>query len=170
MHLLLEGRILIDSKSKLSDLLSKYIPPKNYNSQKYDLIFATQILDVNIENFEQNPEGYIRIALYLLRTWLYIRCIENSSPIFSMMAVAKVLGDNEIASIFTSRYHITNRFQFFKRVCVSIEHHFSISINNRYETLEALVIQAHGSFSTAESLALKILGGETEINYTGMKV
>jgi hypothetical protein len=121
------------------------------------------VLAVDRIAFQRNPAGFLRVAFYLLRTALYVRCVELGSPIFALRQVAQRLGQPEIAEIFDRRD--CNTFSFFEEVRSLMYREVGADGSNEFGSLEALSVGLHVECPIASRLALKLLAGSERIEY-----
>lgn len=163
LHLAVEGRSLEDPHQRLSRVLEAYRAPASYERAHANLCRASSVLAVDRAAFQRNPVGFLRVAFYLLRTALYVRCVELGSPVFAIRQVSQRLGQPEITEIFARRDCTT--FDFFEEVRSLMYREVGASGINEFGSLEALSVGLHVECPIASRLALKLLAGSERIEY-----
>jgi hypothetical protein len=165
LHLLTEGRIITDPFGALRTALLSYRPPSSYEPLRRNLRTAAAILDTHSMAFEKNPIGLTKLALYLLRSELYIRCAEKGEPAFSIAEVAKSLGDARINRCFLSRVSRLGDYRYFEEIRDLVELYLDCSAKNEFGTIEAFAVNTYSSCPFASIMALRVSGGEETLDY-----
>lgn len=163
LHLAVEGKPLEDPGHSLRRALEEYRTPASYERTLSNLRRASSVLAVDRATFQRNPAGFVRVAFYLLRTVLYVRCVELGSPVFAMRQVAQRLRQSEIAEIFDRRDG--NTFDLFEEVRSLMYRQVGATGINEFGSLEALSVGLHVECPIASRLALKLLVGAEHIAY-----
>jgi nucleotidyltransferase-like protein len=163
LHLVTEGRTIEDPTGELSRILTSYRQPASYEGARNKLQRAACVLDIDRIAFDRNPEGFLQVGLHILRTALYVRCVETGNPIFSMPRVARHLGQPRIAEIFVRRE--PRSFSFFLELRAALRHELGIEGRNEYGSLEALAVAMYEACPIASYFALKLLDGGARIEY-----
>jgi Nucleotidyltransferase domain len=163
LHLATEGRSLEDPAEHLVGILASYRPPTSYQRVRENLRRASSVLDVAPEVFHRNAAGFVRVALYLLRTALYVRCVELGTPVFAMKRVAQRLAQSRVTEIFDRRGCTT--FDYFQQVRSFVYREVDANGVNEFGSLEALCVALHVACPIASKLALKLLSGSERIEY-----
>jgi hypothetical protein len=163
LHLAVEGRSLEDPGQRLRHVLETYRAPASYDRARANLRRASSVLAVDRAAFQRNPVGFLRVAFYLLRTALYVRCVELGSPVFAMRQVAQRLGQPEITGIFDRRGGST--FDLFEEARTLMYREVGADGINEFGSLEALSVGLHVECPIASRLALKLLAGSERIEY-----
>jgi hypothetical protein len=163
LHLATEGRLIEDPTDTLSRILASYRTPSDYSGARDKLRRALSVLDVNRVAFERNPDGFLRVGLHILRTALYVRCIEQGTPVFSMPRVARLLGDPHIEELFVSRG--PRGYAFFSELRARSRRELATAGINEFGSLEALAVALYEDCPIASQLALKLLRGDARIDY-----
>ena len=163
LHLVTEGRTLDDPSGQLLRVLTHYRAPASYHRVRENLCRASSVLDVDARGFQHNPAGFLRVAFYLLRTALYVRCVELGTPVFAMRRVAQRLGQPRIAELFDRRGCVS--FDTFDEVRTFLWREIGASGVNEFRTLEAMSVALHVSCPIASKLALKLLAGHEQMDY-----
>lgn len=163
LHLATEGRVIADPASTLTQILAAYRAPADYARARDRLRQAVTVLDVDRAAFERNPDGFARVALHILRTALYVRCAEQGRPTFSMAAVARLLGEPRIEALFVPRR--ARSYAFFSELRSASRRELETDGVNGLGSLEALAVALYEDCPIASHLALKLLRGDTRIDY-----
>lgn len=159
LHLRTEGVILRDELNVLEGILAAYRPPPSYEPLRQSLRLAAGLLDVDARGFLSNPRGFTQLAVYLLRTALYLRCVEAGQPLFSMRKVVDYLGDARPLEVIRERERYAGDRSFFERVRALVEEYLGAPARNEFGSIEALAVQAYEASPLASALALRLLGG-----------
>lgn len=163
LHLREEGVLVRDTSHALEDILTSVRPPATYDQLRESFEVAASLLDVDAHGFGRNPRGFTQLAVYLLRSVLYLRCAESGRPLFSMHKVAEHLHDRRALDVFEHRNERHGDLDFFRFVRTMIEDHLGAPIRNDFGSVEALAAGCHRS-PLASALALRLLAG-TSMTY-----
>ncbi|HEY0482598.1 MAG TPA: nucleotidyltransferase domain-containing protein [Kofleriaceae bacterium] len=163
LHLAAEGRSLEDHSQRLRRVLEAYRAPASYTRARTNLRRASSVLAVDRVGFQRNPTGFLRVAFYLLRTALYVRCVELGPPVFAMRQVALRLRRPEITEIFERRGRTT--FDAFEEVRSLVYREVGADGINEFGSLEALSVGLHVACPIASRLALRLLAGSERVEY-----
>jgi len=141
LHLREEARILVDKKALIPPLLSEWVPP-DYHRLREGMCAAATVLETACQSV--TPALLRRAALYVVRSVLYAECARRGRPSFAMSAVALVLGEPRISSLFdglaaTSDRHVVDRSRDL------IAHYLGEPIPNPFAGLDALAVAWHQS-------------------------
>jgi predicted nucleotidyltransferase len=163
-HLAVEGKILRDPEGELQAVLAAYRQPPSYDSLIAEAEIIAQLLDSDIT---LNPEGFARLALYLVRTVAIARQLQKTGhPVFSVPQLAEVLGRPELVLLFRGRELPENlnvdRVIAAKKTLRRLLGH---SATNPFSSLEALAVNLEERHPTASKLALRLLSGERALGY-----
>ena len=164
-HLKLEGIVLDDPDRVLAGILEQYQTPDSYKHTKQTIRTAAQLLDVDPALFDRNRTGFVRVALFLLRTWLYVKAAESGPPKFSMREVEAQLGLENVARLFLRRTAEAGSWEYFKELRESLSCELGSRIANTHGTLEALIVSKTGQSPLTASLGIRLLAGEHPISY-----
>lgn len=104
LHLRKEGLILHDPQRILRSALDCYVAPVGYEDLRNIIAVSSAVLHLETNSLNtQQLSGVIGLGLYLLRTLIYIRCVESGSPAFSLRAARDILGDHPALALLTKR-------------------------------------------------------------------
>lgn len=159
LHLRTEGVVLRDDASAFERVVLAYRAPDSYGPLRESLRLAAGLLDVDEAGFVKNPRGFTQLAVYLLRTALYLRCAEEGRPLFSMARVAERFADRRILDIFRDRLDHACDVIFFQRVRSLLEEQLGARAVNHFGSIEALAVQAYDKSPLASALAVRLLSG-----------
>jgi Nucleotidyltransferase domain len=159
LHCCQDGVLVRDTSHVLEDILDSYRAPVSYEPLRESLRLAAGILDVDARGFERNPCGLTQLAVYLLRSALYLRCVEGGRPLFSMREVAGHLQDQRVLDVFHERDQRPGDPQFFEHVCAILAEYLGAPVKNTFGSIEALAAHAEEKSPLAAALALRVLRG-----------
>lgn len=167
LHLRDEGRVLSDPDGVLAKVLSEYRAPASYERLWREIAAASRALDASPAVLARNPEGFTRLALYLLRTAAIIRQLEQTGAArFAIPVLAERLALPGLAEIFRER-ETTARADT-KRVPAArllLESLVGEPLANPYGSLEALAVNTEVDHPIAAHLMLRLLAGEPNLGY-----
>jgi hypothetical protein len=159
LHLREEGVLVRDTSHVLAEILGGYRAPVSYEPLRESLRLAAGILDVDARGFERDPRAFTQLAVYLLRTALYLRCAEGGRPLFSMREVADHLHDQRVLDVFHERDQRPGDPQLFERVRAILAEYLGAPVKNAFGSIEALAAHAEDKSPLAAALALRVLRG-----------
>lgn len=167
LHLRDEGRVLSDPEGVLSRVLSAYRTPASYDPLWREIAAASRALDASAEVLGRNPEGFTRLALYLLRTAAIVRQLEQTGAArFAIPVLAERLAVPELVEIFAQRETIARADT--ARVLAArslLESLVGLPLANPYGSLEALAVNTEVDHPIAAHLMLRLLAGEPSLGY-----
>jgi hypothetical protein len=161
LHLREEGVPVHDESGVLRDVLDSYRAPASYDPLRESLQLAAGILDVDARGFERHARSLTQLAVYLLRSVLYLRCAEGGRPLFSMRGVAEHLHDQRILDVFQERDQRPGDAHLFTRARTLLEDYLGAPVRNEYGDVETLATQARDRSPLAAELARRILSGRS---------
>jgi predicted nucleotidyltransferase len=168
LHLRTEGRILNDEKHILRSALESYVRPPSYGKLLTAISTAAAVLHLKPDSLNANQaSGILSLGLYLLRTLVYVRCIEKGTPAFSLVRAREILGDSEGIALLAERRGL------FKNPRVvdlnNLRDHLEDLLGKRVEflgsELEVVAVNATGKNKEAGKLITRILLGDATIHY-----
>lgn len=169
LHLLREGQILVDKEGILSDALGKFeYPDDRYESTLERVRSASRITDVDLNAYEPYKESLLRVALYLLRTAVYVQAVRRGQEVFSMRDLAERFDDDQLARIFDSkriRSPVGYTEDYLQETRDALAKYSGELRANSYGTLEALAVAEVDRDPLTSYLIVRILSGEDAIDY-----
>jgi hypothetical protein len=164
LHLRTEGHILRDDDGVFERIFHDWRDP-DVRQLFQGIRAASAVLDVSPEVRARHGCSLLRVALFVLRSVLYLRCIELGEPVFAMHRVAVVLKDARILSLFeTTRTRDDTDVQL-QMALELLDHHLGGRMRNPFGTLEALAVSWYTHFPMASDLAVTVLVGAPHIDY-----
>lgn len=161
LHLRMEGRVLRDRTGALRNVLAAWHEP-DYARMLEGVRAASAVLDVPPEQRARCPMAFLRVALFVLRSLLYLRCASQGRPAFAMRQVASILGDVRIPALFERLQAPAATEARWEQALVLLDEHLGGRARNSFGSLEALAVSWHRRFPMASDLAVRLLmGGET---------
>jgi hypothetical protein len=160
LHLRCDGQILQDGKGRFEVVFGAYKAPESYDALKRDLRLALPLLDVTGAIYIQRRRSLKALALYLLRTHLYIEFAETGRPMFSVWAIANMKRDPRLPRFFRFKYSDTESFEEFLDLVQYLEALMGTRCKNIYGSSEALVTNVESESMLAAKLGLRLLKGE----------
>jgi hypothetical protein len=165
MHLKLEGTLLSDPFGELRAALMEFKPPRDYSSMKKAMIASSALLDVDESRFLENPTGFWRIGLYILRSVVYLCCAERGTPTFAMSEVAQRLREPMLVDVFASKREACVTYGQFLRVRSLVEKYVDCRASNPFGSIEALAVRSYRHCPMVSALASRLLAGTADIDY-----
>jgi hypothetical protein len=167
LHLVSEGRILRDPTGLLAETLAEYRAPKSYEPVWAELRVMAQIVATEAHYLPANPEGVVRLGLYLVRTAVILRHIEQlGRPVFSIPQLASDLDLSDLEGLFDERENPSRldwaRLALARRLLARL---LGCDIRNPHGSLEAFAVNTEPSDPLAARVALRLLSGERTIGY-----
>jgi hypothetical protein len=167
LHLVSEGRLLDDPSGVVARTLAGYQPPESYAPLWQEVRLASYILDLDEIEFERNPVGFTRLALYVTRTASILRHLEIAGrPCFSIRVLADALDDRELERAFAGRNVIASldRVRFLESRAV-LSRLIGHPIKNEFGSLEALAVNVAEDHPVVAGMVLRLLAGEQRLGY-----
>jgi len=167
LHLVTEGRILDDPSGAVAQTLAMYRPPDSYRPFWEAVRLASQILDVDGIEFESNPAGFTRLALYVTRTASILRHLElKGRPSFSLRELAVATNDPDLEHAFDGRDQATSLDRARFLIATSVLSRLTGEpIKNQFGSLEALAVNVEVEYPVVAGLAMRLLAGEETLGY-----
>ena len=168
LHLRKEGVVLYDPNKILRAALDSYVAPENYNELRTIISVSAAVLHLDRDSLSaQQFSGVINLSLYLLRTVVYLRCVEVGTPVFSLDAARAVLGDHAaLVLLMNRRRMLEDPMSFpFTEVQKLLESLLSSRIDALGSKLEALAVNAASRNKQAGQLITRILLGDSTVRY-----
>lgn len=161
-HLRAEGRVLQDRDGAFQRIFHAWRSP-DIARARAGMNAARAVLDLaEREHFDASSR--LRVALYLLRSALYLRGVELGQPVFAMHEVAASMGDDRIALLYSrqSRMSVEDRLALAMQL---LERYLPEGRRNPFGSLEALAVNWSGQYPMAADLALQVLTKNGGIDY-----
>lgn len=158
LHLRLEGEILRDDDGLLKRCLSSYKPPKTYALHRSRLKSTAMLMDAGRDAYSQLSNVYNDLAIYVLRTVLYIQFAESGRPTFSLTQIAKVLKSADLDRALTLKNSGKADFETFVLSARLAAHWLETSLRNPYGTVEALLTNEGPDNLPLMTFGLRLLG------------
>jgi hypothetical protein len=167
LHLVTEGRVLFDPDETLAQILGSYRPPESYDKLWTDIGRVGAILDTDPTVIDRNIRGFVRLALYLVRTAATLRQLQQTGvPLFAMGDLAVALGAPQLPQLFEGREDPSrasrSRFTAARR---ELEHLLGAPVRNTHGSLEALIVNEETRTPVAAVLALRLLSRDATLGY-----
>jgi predicted nucleotidyltransferase len=161
-HLRAEGRVLRDRDGVFQRVFDDWHSPDIQRSRE-GMKAARAVLDVCVG---ERPEvqSRLRVALYLLRSVLYLRCFELGEPLFAMQNVGARLGDDRIVELYSRRADISADAKLAVTLQL-LDEYLPDGRRNSFGSLEALAVNWNTQFPMAADLAVRILTKDGRIDY-----
>jgi len=168
LHLRKEGVVLYDPNEILRTALDSYVAPENYNELRAIISVSAAVLHLDRHSLSaQQFSGVINLSLYLLRTVVYLRCVESGTPVFSLDKARAVLGDHPALVLLMNRRRMLEDPMSFPLIEVQklLESLLSSRIDALGSKLEALAVNAASRSKQAGQLITRILLGDSTVRY-----
>jgi hypothetical protein len=153
LHLKTEGVILRDPAGVLGQCLDEYVPPINYSQMLEDVALAGKAVDPATLS-EGTIEGTCRLAIYLLRTSLYIHAIEQGINSFDIDSILHLIGNTKLRDTMQLRHLRSKQWRLTHLALLhaQLSVQCGLRLNNEYGSLEGLAIAASGNERVAPLL------------------
>jgi Nucleotidyltransferase domain len=169
LHLLTEGRVLIDRTGVLQRALHSYRRPADYEHFKLELGHAAAALDVPAADIERYGNSLGRLGVYLVRTAAYIQCIEHGSIAFDLQAVAELLRMPCLDRVLQLRNKQTAfAADDFSLMIGCLDQLLPDVYPNAHGTLATLAVHLSANFPHAAALLGSVLAGGAELDYAAI--
>jgi hypothetical protein len=167
LHLVTEGRILRDSNGVLAQTLAEYRAPASYDRLWAELRVMAQIVGTESPFLPPDPEGIVRLGLYLVRTAAILVNIERVGvPNFSIPLLASRLGLPDLEGLFAGRED-PGRLDWDRltKARILLGSLAGIEVVNPHGSLEAFAVNTEPANPLAAKVALRLLSGKRTIGY-----
>jgi predicted nucleotidyltransferase len=158
LHLKLEGRIIRDLSSDLHRCLETYRTPSSYDSHRLIARGTANLLDIDRQAYGKSWRLYNDLALFVLRTALYIKLAEAGEPTFSLKRIAIRLQEPDVGSALTLKHASIPNFELFSSCVRLISRTLATQIHNPFGSIEALVTNEGLENPSLFAFGLRLLG------------
>lgn len=160
-HLVEDGRVLHDPEGVLVECLAAYRPPESFESLRAELRIAAMAVNGKLTDAEKHLSGLIKLGIYVVRSACYIRAAELGLLTFDIDAVARRLGDPELARSLEVR-HRPAQWSLADLASLSIlaARYLGEIPASPYRSFEGLTVALADRSSLHSSLFTTALGGE----------
>jgi len=171
LHLVHESKV-IKGDSKIIDYLkNKFVAPKNYTKLRKRLKAASMLLDVDEQIYENHHVQLNSLAIYLIRSFIYSKMVDDGKIIFSMKEIIETLNYHDLEKFLLLKTENYSNYKLFCECKKIIEFYFRTSIKNPYISIEALLIRSyekeHSSLMIA--MGIRVLNTKNKfINYDNL--
>lgn len=160
LHLRKEGLVFRDPNGALAQLLDSYSPPVSYDPYRLALRSAANLLDTSYERYSTRWKAYNDLAIFILRTTLYIHFVEMGDPVFSLAEIARRLQRNELKAALSLKSASTPDFDLFKSTGVYVSELLGTKIHNPFGSVEAFITNEGVRNPAVTVFGLRLLGNE----------
>jgi hypothetical protein len=165
LHLKREARILKDATGVFGRLFAAWTSP-DLDRTLAGMRAAAAVLDVPTRIRQERVRELSAAATFILRSVLYLRCLERGRPAFAAKEVADVLEDDEVRRFLVgARCTGEGPSTSLVRARALLDRHLHPRLDNPFGTLEALAVSCHRRFPLAADLALRIHTGRQPLHY-----
>lgn len=168
LHLKQEARVLKDSRDAFVRVIDAWRPP-DLERTLAGMRAAASALDMPVERARANEVELTRAAIFVLRSVLYLRCLERGRPVFGARDVADVLGDEDVRWFLDRvRARADGATPLLGPARRLLARYLGEPLVNPFGTLEALAVSCHRAFPLASALARRLAAGQRPVHYTSM--
>lgn len=167
LHLREEGIVLSDPEGVLHDILRGLVPPNPVVITR-DVGVASAILDVTEEQFDFNSAGLTRVAVFLLRTLAYVKCLEKGRAVFGLRAVSRTLHDARVEELLRRRSPTANDFAYFKSLRAILAEYLGGIETNPFGSLEAFAVNIAEESKFSAALAVRACHRGGALDYAAL--
>jgi len=122
---------------------------------------AANLLDVNEDSYLSQWKRYNDLAMFIVRTTLYVIFAERQEPLFSLPEIAKRLERPDVASVLRLRKATFPAWELYAEARRLIAELLDTRIVNTYGSVEALVANCGLESPSVVALGLRLLGRES---------
>jgi hypothetical protein len=164
LHLKREARVMKDARGALARTFEAWRPP-DVERTLAGMRAAAAVLDVRADLEHDHTAELLRVAIFVVRSVLYLRCFQRGRPAFGGREVADVLGDEQIRC-FLDRVRARNESTELLITARSLlTRYLGEPLENPFGTLEALAVSCHRAFPLASELARRVATRQAQIHY-----
>jgi predicted nucleotidyltransferase len=165
LHLKEEARVLKDSQGVFDRIFSEWRAP-DLERTLSGMRAAAAILDVSAPLQRERGRELANVALFVVRSVLYLRCFERGERAFGASQVADVLADEDVRSFLErARSRAFAPEELLERSRHLLIRHLGEPLSNPFATIEALAVSCHRTFPLASDLALRVATGQRPLHY-----
>src|SRR5262249_44729907 len=145
--------------------MSRVWRPHDINRMRKGIRAATAVLDVPTDISTRRKQALCELAMFLVRSALYLACLERGEVVFAMSRVAQVLGDSRIATTWQRTCAQRDSDEVLHELKGLLDSYCGI-VTNPFGSLEALAVSWYTKYPIASEMALRILNDEVRLDYT----
>jgi hypothetical protein len=165
LHLKQEARVLSDPRGAFARLFAAWQPP-DLERTLAGMRAAAAVLDVSPELERTKARPLAHTAVFLVRSVLYLRCLERGHPAFAARQVAEVLGDDEVHDFLDrARARGGDATRLLAPARALLARYLGEPLTNPFGTLEALAVSCYRAFPLASDLARRLATTPHPIHY-----
>jgi len=165
LHLREEARVLKDPTGAFARIFRAWTPP-DLERTLSGMRAAAAVLDGPEGDGGANEGELTSVALYIVRSVLYLRCLERGTPAFGGAQVAAVLGDGDVRDLLerspAAALAPPDKLRLARALLMR---HLGEPLSNPFGTLEALAVSCRLAFPLASDLALRVATGRRPLHY-----
>lgn len=162
LHLKREGKIVRDPDGILTECIAAYRPPINYEGYRRALRATARLLDADVSAYLQRWHVYNDLAIFVLRTALYVRFAENDEPLFSLTEIGKRMNVPEMVAVPALKNASAPDFAAFSMATTLVARLLDVDIHNPFGTVEALVTNEGFENPPVLAFGLRLLGNPSQ--------
>ena len=165
LHLRQEAQVVKDSRGAFARVFDAWKPP-DLERTLAGMRAAAAVLDVPAEIERERARELTQTAVIVLRSVLYLRCLQRGRPAFGAREVANVLGDDDVHSFLDRvRSRRDRSLQLLGHARRLLTRYLGEPLVNPFGTLEALAVSCHRTFPLASDLARRLATGQGSVHY-----
>jgi len=165
LHLKEEARVVKDLRGAFARVFAAWTMP-DFERTVAGMRAAAAVLDVPPTIARERAADLAATALFLVRSVVYLRCLQKGNPAFATPQVAGVLGDDELARFLDdARSGGIGPEEIRKRSLAFLDDYLEGVLPNPFGNLAALAVSCYGVFPLASSIALRLATAERPIRY-----
>ena len=167
LHLRLEGYVISDPVGLLERCLVAYQQPPTYDQLKVQLGIAAGALDISSVDCADFATALSRLGIYLLRTAVYIRCVEIGEPTFDLHQVSALLRDADLDRALALRRATSFHIDHVAALHAVIRRYLPDASFNPYGSVQAYAV-ATARHPFVSALLTAVLCGSASIEYNAL--
>ncbi len=165
LHLKQESRVLKDVHGSFTRIFAAWEMP-DFERTIAGMRAATAALDLPRPIAPGRVLDVAATALFLVRSVVYLRCLQRGVPVFAIPAVARVLRDADLGAFLEdARVGRMRPEQIWTQSFVYLDRYLDGVLPNPFGSLEGLAVSCHRVFPLASSIALRLATAERPIHY-----
>lgn len=164
LHLKQEARIVKDTRGAFARIFDAWHPP-DVERTLAGMRAAAATLDVPKAFARVNATELSRVTVFLVRSVLYLRCLQRGRPVFGARDVADVLGDEHIQS-FLDRVRVCGEpAEILPAGRSLLDRYLGEPLMNPFGSLEALAVSCYRPFPLASDIARRLATRQGPLHY-----
>lgn len=165
LHLREEAIVLRDDEGAFDRVFRAWTPP-DFERTRAGMRAAAAAVFGAANGATTNLDAVVAAAIFIVRSELYLSCLERGQPLFALDGVAELLGAaEEVRFVEEARARVLSPPVAVFRAREILRRRLGDPVDNPLRTLEALAVSARRAFPLASDLAVRMLVGGEPLHY-----